>query len=273
MVRQGDVPIYLNGNQSAVLAVDFVLSKMRDAGTLTAKHYIAKTIVTTDMLDALSDAYGITIYGDMLIGFKYIGELILNKEHTDETFVIGGEESYGLLLGTYARDKDGASGALPLAEYAAELKIQGKTLYDRLLDLFVEHDVYVERLDTMVCPGASGFLHMQHIMAALREQPLKKIGEYDVSAVLDYKTLKRRDNVTNEESIINCKSGDVIVLEFGDRRRRITIRPSGTEPKLKFYVQWCDQAAGRDAVEGQYQDLTLKLEGLSKELEGILLER
>src|SRR3989344_1449222 len=135
VVRVGDDPVYLNGNQSAVLAADYALKQLQARGELTAKHYIAKTIVTTDMLNALAQHYGITIYDNMLVGFKYIGELLLNKENTDETFVVGGEESYGLLKGTYSRDKDGAAGALLLAEYAAELKAEGRTLYDRLVEL------------------------------------------------------------------------------------------------------------------------------------------
>jgi phosphomannomutase len=118
MVRQGDMPVYLNGNESAVLATDYALQKLSERGELTDRHYIAKTIVTTDMLHALADNYNVKLYTNLLIGFKYIGELIRQKEH-DEVFVIGGEESYGLLKGTYARDKDGATGALPLAEYAA----------------------------------------------------------------------------------------------------------------------------------------------------------
>lgn len=273
IVRHDDEPVYLNGNQSAVLAADYALSKLQEKGELTSKHYIAKTIVTTDMLTALARHYGVTLYGDMLIGFKYIGELILKKESTDEIFVIGGEESYGLLKGTYARDKDGAAGALPLAEYAAELKADGKTLFDKLLDLYVEHGLYIERLDTMVCLGASGFEQMQRIMASLRESVPEKVGDHLVTAVLDYKSLKRRDLKTGEELDITCKSGDVIVLEFGDVRNRITIRPSGTEPKLKFYIQWFSDAEARDTVAVQYRDIEDHLLGLSKELEGVLLER
>ncbi len=272
IVRQGDVPMYLSGNQSAVLATEYSLRKMQEKGELTPKHYIAKTIVTTDMLDALAAKFDVTSYGDMLIGFKYIGELILSKETTDELFVIGGEESYGLLKGTYARDKDGATGALPLAEYAAELKKDGKTLYDRLLELYTEYGMYSERLDTMVCVGASGFEQMQRIMNSLRAKPPMTIGTATVTAVLDYNTLVRMDLVTGEKTSIACKSGNVIVLEFGDRRKRITIRPSGTEPKLKFYVQWFNNVDSESDVHDQYMHVQEHLEGLSKELEGILFE-
>jgi len=125
MVRQGEEVIYISGNQAAVLAADYVLKQLQEKGELTPKHYLVKTIVTTDMLQALADHYGVTCYGNLLVGFKYIGEVITQKEGTDEVFVTGSEESFGLLKGTYARDKDGAAGALPLAEYAAELKLEG----------------------------------------------------------------------------------------------------------------------------------------------------
>jgi phosphomannomutase len=272
MLRQGEEVIYLSGNQSAALATDYALSKLKASGILTPKYYVAKTIVTTDLLKALTDYYGATLYGNMLIGFKYIGELILKKETTDEVFVIGGEESFGLLKGTYSRDKDGAAGALPLAEYAAELKLQGKTLYDRMLELYKTHGLYVERLDTMVCPGASGFEQMQTIMKELRQSPPSEVGAHKVTAVLDYKSLERKDVASSNVTPIDCLSGDVVVLEFGDSRCRITVRPSGTEPKLKFYIQWYKDVDDSLDIEDQYNDVALNLEGMSKELEGLLLE-
>lgn len=275
MVRQGDQPIYLSGNQSATLATEFALRKLHEAGKLTPQHYIAKTIVTTDMMKAVADRYGVKTYGDMLIGFKYIGELLLDKESTDEVFVIGGEESYGLLKGDYARDKDAAVGALALAEYAADLKKDGKTLHDRLLELYAEYGVYAERLDTIVCPGAKGFEQMQGIMQKLRSEPPHEVAHHKVTAVADYQTLKKTDIATDEQTDLVCKvKGNVIVLEFGDERCRVTVRPSGTEPKLKFYVQWFEDAKGDAADIGrQLDDVNDMLESLSRELEGILLEK
>lgn len=272
MVRQGEDVVYLTGNQSAALAADYALLKLKEKGELTKKHYLVKTIVTTDLLQALADHYGATLYGNLIIGFKYIGELIGLKESTDEIFVLGGEESFGLLKGTYARDKDGATGALPLAEYAAELKQQGKTLYDRLLELFSEHGVYAEHLETMVCPGASGFDQMKRIMTGLRSNPLQQVGDHAVTAVLDYDTLERLDVGSNTRTEIDSINGNIIVLEFGDARKRITIRPSGTEPKLKFYVQWFSERGANLSVEEQYEQDMTHLESLSKELEGLLLE-
>ena len=274
IVRAGNDPIYLTGNQSSVLATDYALKKLQEKGTLTPKHYIVKTIVTTDMLAAVAKKYNVTLYGNLLVGFKYIGELILKKEQTDEVFVIGGEESYGLLKGDYARDKDGATGALPLAEYAAELKQEGKTLYDRLLELFGEHGLYIERLDNVVCPGANGFEKMQGIMKRLQADPPRAIGDYEVTALLDYTTLTRKDLKTGKTSPIDCIKGNVIVLVLGDERRRITVRPSGTEPKIKFYVQWYADVASQElpAIDAQYEVTARELEGISRELEGIVLE-
>lgn len=274
MVRTDDGPVYLTGNQSAILATEYALKKLQQKGALTPKHFIAKTIVTTDMLTAIAEKYGVKAYGNLLVGFKYIGELILKKEQEGETFVIGGEESFGLLKGDYARDKDGATGALPLAEYAAELKQEGKTLYDRLLELFAEHGLYIERLDNVVCPGANGFEKMQAIMQQLRTDPPTKIGNYDVTAMLDYAELTRKDLATGATSAIDCVKGNVVVLELGDERRRITVRPSGTEPKIKFYVQWHETVQNSDlsAIQTQFDASAKELESISRALEGIVLE-
>lgn len=270
MVRQGDDAVYLNGNQSAALVTEYALRKLQERGELTSRHYVAKTIVTTDMMQAIADAFGVTTYGNMLIGFKYIGELLRKKEDTDEVFVVGGEESYGLLKGTYARDKDGAAGALPLAEYAAELKTQGKTLVDRLYELYNEYGLFVERLDTVVCPGAAGFEQMQTIMESLRANPPATIDNIPVTATLDYRTLTRTICATNETETIDCVKGNVLVYELGNPQCRVTIRPSGTEPKLKFYVQWREDTSD---AKTDYSKVAKKLEALSRHLEGIALER
>ena len=274
MVRQGDEVVYLTGNESAVLATDYSLQKKQANGTLTSRHYIAKTIVTTDMLQALASHYNVQIYDNMLIGFKYIAALLLSKESTDEIFVIGAEESYGLLKGDYVRDKDGAVGALPLAEYAAELKQDGKTLYDRLLELYGKHGLYLERLDNAYFAGASGFQTMQAVMSELRHSPPASLGDHKITAVLDYQSLERHDLVSGDSVPIDCIKGNVMVFEFdNDTRRRITIRPSGTEPKLKFYVQWFEEVKTRNlqAIETQRNILSEHLASMAKLLEGVVL--
>ena len=136
----------------------------------------------------------------------------------------------------------------------------------------MEHGLYIERLDNMVCPGATGFDKMKNIMNCLQTSPPKNIGGNDVTAVLDYNSLERLDLVTGTTSPIDCISGNVMVLEFGDIRNRITIRPSGTEPKLKFYVQWFEDVDKSISVVDQYDMIENKLEKLASDLEQKLLD-
>lgn len=225
--------VALDGNQSATLIMNYV---MKNADP--AKAYVCKTIVTTDFITAIAKKYGIKMYGDMLIGFKFIGELIEEKAPLGERFLVGGEESYGVLVGTHARDKDAASGALIIAKYADELKKAGKTLYDELLALYEEFGVYQEGLATAEFTGAVGFNKMKQLMVDLRENPLKELTGVPVTAVLDYNTLIKTDLATGAQTPFDCRQkGNVLVYEFGDERNRLTIRPSGTEPKIKLYLK------------------------------------
>lgn len=225
--------IALDGNQSATLIMNYV---MKNADP--AKAYVCKTIVTTDFITAIAKKYDIKMYGDMLIGFKFIGELIEEKAPLGEHFLVGGEESYGVLVGTHARDKDAASGALVIAKYADELKKTGKTLYDELLALYEEFGVYQEGLATAEFTGAVGFNKMKQLMVDLRENPLKELAGVPVTAVLDYNTLIKTDLATGVQTPFDCRQkGNVLVYEFGDERNRLTIRPSGTEPKIKLYLK------------------------------------
>ena len=225
--------ITLDGNQSATLIMNYV---MKNADPTDA--YVCKTIVTTDFITAIAQKYGIKMYDDMLIGFKFIGELIEEKTPLGERFLAGGEESYGVLVGTHARDKDAASGALVIAKYADELKKAGKTLYDELLALYEEFGVYQEGLATAEFTGAVGFNKMKQLMNDLCENPLQELGGLPVTAVLDYNTLTKTDLLTGAQTPFSCRQkGNVLVYEFGDERNRLTIRPSGTEPKIKLYLK------------------------------------
>ncbi len=269
MVRQGQETVYLSGNQAAALATDYVLGAMQTRGELSAAHYVVKTIVTTDLIDALAAHYGVECVHNLLVGFKYVGETIRHRENTGKEFVIGAEESFGFIKGDYARDKDGASGALMIAEYAAQLKTEGLTLFDRLLQLYTQYGFYLEDLIDVNYPGADGFEDMQRIMRGLREQTPASVGEYPVTAVCDYRTLRRTDLTNGESSAIDAVQGDVVVLELaGDHRRRLTVRPSGTEPKIKVYTQWYEAADG-DA-RGQYDRLREQLQRLGQTLRATL---
>lgn len=215
--------ILLTGNQIAALAAYHVASRISPP----AHPFLVRTIVTTDMLDAIAEDFGFTIYNHILIGFKYVAQLI--REHQDngnETFILGGEESYGLLKGSYCRDKDAAVAALLLCELASELKDQNKTLLWQLDELYKKYGVYTETLTNISYPGAEGFQNMQKIMKQLRENSRKEIA--GVSVV----------NFIDRETYSGTEKGNVLIFELSDNHHnRLTIRPSGTEPKIKIYTQ------------------------------------
>ncbi len=262
-------PYYLSGNQSASLAADYIIRKMKSKNELTNNHFLVKTIVTTDLLNAIASKYSVKIYDNLLVGFKYIAEVIRNRQAVDEKFIMGAEESFGLLKGDYARDKDGATGALALAELAAELKTEGRTLTDRLFELYKEHGVYFEKIKPIEYPGAEGFKTMTKILDSLRQDSPNEIGGEKVSATLDYSTQTKR-LANGEVEKIDCTAGNVFVFEFGDRRKRISIRPSGTEPKIKMYFQWYSET---DEPEQTYGDLSQKIEKIYDDFSALALSR
>lgn len=271
VVNRNQQPQLLTGNQTAALIADYLLSKLQTKhGDLEQRFYLAKTIVTTELLTEIANYYNTQMFGDHLVGFKYIGQEIESHLADGLQFVMGGEESYGVLVGDYARDKDAASGALPIAELAAELKIEGRDLYDKLLELFARHGIFTETLGNIEFPGAVGFQQMQELMARLRSQPPTTIAEQSVSVVKDYKTLTRTEIATGAESKLECSdSGNVLVFEFGDSRRRLTIRPSGTEPKIKLYLQWWTGASDQPIaaqVQKAEQEVTDLLASIEAEL-------
>ena len=242
-VRTPDGLKAVNGNQSGALAVDYLLSK-------DARGYVCKTIVTTDLIDAIAKRRGATLYGNFLIGFKYIGRKIKELEGVEERFIVGVEESYGMLVGPSSRDKDAATGTLVLAEYAAELKREGKNLYERLFELYREYGVFVEEQISVMYPGADGFKMMQGVMRRLRNEPLIEVGGEKVTKVVD---CLGDDTPTADR-------GDIVILEFGDDRRcRITVRPSGTEPKLKFYGQWYAEGDKEEDIYKQYDEVSKRV--------------
>ena len=272
IVNQDGKEILLSGNQSAVLASEYVLKSMKDKDEIGDDDYIAKTIVTTDLLNAIAAKYEVKSHDNLLVGFKFIGELIRNHEGKNGRFIIGGEESYGLLKGDYARDKDGAIGALILAQYAAELKKEGKTLYDRLFDIYEEYGLYVEDLVNVQFPGADGFRKMQEIMDSLRNNPPKEIGGQKISKFLDYKTLIEKDLESGESSEIDClHKGNVLVFELGQRSKRVTIRPSGTEPKIKLYIEWFEEFDKKDS-RAQFEKVKQDIANFAKEMEKELVK-
>lgn len=245
---------FLTGNQIAALLGFFVLDQMHQQKKLTSKHFIAKTIVTTDMLDAMASEFKVKTYNKLLVGFKYVAELIHLKEG-QEIFVFGGEESHGILKGSYARDKDAGIAALLMAELTSYLKDQGHTVPWQLNQLYRRYGIYWETLASTFYPGAEGFTKMMSIMQNLRQNPPQKIGDYAVTSVTD--------RLVSDEGT----KGDVLVFNLSeDKQTRITIRPSGTEPKLKIYTQIHEPIAS-DVSDAALEDLKKKAAAKAKDLE------
>ena len=234
----------LTGNQIAALAayhVAFHLAKLSDPER-SRGAFLVRTIVTTDLLDAIAQDFKLNIYNHILIGFKYVAQLIREKQDNgNEMFILGGEESYGLLKGSYCRDKDAAVAALLLCEMASELKDQGKTLMWQLNELYKKYGVFTETLSNISYPGAEGFQTMQRIMTQLRTNPPKEVAGTPITAVIDRETFTGTDK------------GNVLIFEISDdHHSRLTIRPSGTEPKIKIYTQL------HTAVEANISDADLE---------------
>jgi phosphomannomutase len=213
----------LTGNQIGALLAEFLLRRLQAADRLTPEHYVVKTLVTSDMICRIAEGFGASAFGNVLTGFKWIGGLI--DEVGPEKFVFGFEEAHGYLAGTYTRDKDGAIAALLLAELAAECKAAGKTLHDQLDELFVKYGCHLEKTVSRTLPGADGVAKMNAIMQQLRNSPPKQLGGLAVERVRDYLT-----------GLDNVSPSDLLIFDLAPTGNRAAIRPSGTEPKLKFYL-------------------------------------
>ncbi|MEW6358754.1 MAG: phospho-sugar mutase [Planctomycetota bacterium] len=262
----GDEWVRLNGNQIGALILEFLLSERKRQGTLPKRGIVARTLVTTPLISAIVKKYGVAVEENLLVGFKYIGELI---EHLDKgvEFIFGAEESHGFLAGSFVRDKDSAIAAVLMAELAANLKRNGKTVYGHLLDIFRTYGCYAEALKNLYLTGQEGSKQIQHIMATLRKDPPAKIGGHAVARMIDRQTGKVTDVATKKETDeVRGAKGDVLVFclkEGGE----VTVRPSGTEPKAKFYVTLnrpVAASASDEAVEKLRNDVTQLADNLGE---------
>lgn len=242
----------LNGNQIGSLLIDYVLSSKDEQGVLRDNDYIVKTIVTTSLIEKIAENYGVTCY-DVLTGFKFIGELMTQKEGK-ETFLVGGEESYGYLIGDLVRDKDAVISSVFIAEMTAYHKDQGKTVFDALLDLYLKYGYYKEKLIALTKEGKSGAEEISNMMIKLRENPPKTLGGIAVAEVKDYATGIAGLPKSNVLQFITVE-GDVI-----------SARPSGTEPKIKFYCSVKGKLNSRDDFDKVSQELDDKLDRIMADL-------
>ena len=224
----------LTGNMSGCLLADYEIGQMKAVKGLPDDGVLIKTIVTTNMADAIAKYYGTGLI-EVLTGFKYIGQQILGFEKSGKgTYLFGFEESYGCLIGTHARDKDAIVASMALAEAAAFYKAQGKTLWDAMVELYERYGYYKDDIKTITLKGIEGLQKIQEILETLRGNAPKEIGGYQVTAVRDYKADTITDAATGAVKPTGLPASNVLYYELTDDAW-LCVRPSGTEPKVKFY--------------------------------------
>ncbi|HYW78479.1 MAG TPA: phospho-sugar mutase, partial [Thermoguttaceae bacterium] len=229
-----DAPwVTLTGNQIAAVLTDYLLAARKQAGTLSAEDYVVKTLVTAELMRRVADGYGVRTCGNLQVGFKWIGGVM--DDQGPEHFVFGAEESYGFLAGQHVRDKDAAVASMLLAELAAQLKTQGLTLAGKLDELFKQFGCHSEKTISVQMPGEKGMDDMKALMATFRNKPPEQIAGMKVVRSRDY-----LGGTVNEIGIgtepLDGPTGDMVILDLETEGNYVAVRPSGTEPKVKFYM-------------------------------------
>ena len=248
--KNGDFQL-LTGNQIGCVLLHYILSTKQKNGTLPKNGAAVKSIVSTSLANRICESYGVTMF-ETLTGFKFIGEKIQQFQDTgDYTFLFGFEESYGFLSSTFVRDKDGVNASLLISEVAAACKAEGITLYDRVQEIFAKYGYFVEKVVSKTLPGKDGLTRMKEIMKELRANPPKEIGGMKVTAVRDY--LKGVRVAEGKEEPTGLPASDVLYFEL-EGGCWVCVRPSGTEPKIKLYVN----SNARDKEEAQRLNETLR---------------
>jgi phosphomannomutase len=224
--------ILLNGNQTMVMMTAFLLEQWKRQGKIDGKQFIGSTIVSTPMMLELAEAYGVECKVG-LTGFKWIAKFI--KDFPNLQFIGGGEESFGFMVGDAVRDKDAVAATLLMCEIAAQAKAAGSSVYKELLNLYVDHGFYKEYLVSLTKKGIDGLREINQMMVDMRENPVKEINGQRVVMLEDYKKSIAKNLLTGEEETLNIPKSDVLIY-YTEDGAKIAARPSGTEPKIKFYV-------------------------------------
>ncbi|MCU0446156.1 MAG: phospho-sugar mutase [Microscillaceae bacterium] len=253
----------LNGNQTGALLVYYLINAWKKAGKLTGKEFIAKTIVTSTLLDEIARKNGVKCY-NTLTGFKYIAEIIRNLEGKEQ-FIGGGEESYGYMIGDFVRDKDAIASCAMIAEMVAVAKAEGKSLFDKLIDMYLEYGFYLEKLVSITKKGKSGQDDIKQMMENFRQSPPKTLAGSRVVKMMDYHKQLETNLLTGETQVIEMEKSNVLQFftEVGDK---ISARPSGTEPKIKFYFSVRTDLANRAEFDATEQVLEAKIKTIIGDL-------
>ena len=252
----------LNGNQAMVVMTDFLIKQWKQQGRLNGKQFVGSTIVSTTMVNDIATSYGVeTKIG--LTGFKWIAKMII--DFPDQDFIGGGEESFGYMVGDFVRDKDAVTSALLACEIAAAAKAGGSSFYETLLELYTKHSFYKERLVSFTKKGMDGAEQIKQIMIDLRKNPLTHIDGSKVTFVNDYEASTEKNMITGEEKIMELPKSNVLIYHTEDGTK-VAARPSGTEPKIKFYFS---VQSSLDTVENaieKEQELDTKIDRIITEM-------
>lgn len=264
---QGEIQL-LNGNQTATLLIYYLLNAWKEAGKLNGSQFVAKTIVTTDLIDAMAKEYDVKCY-NTLTGFKYIAQVIREKEG-QEQFIGGGEESYGYLIGDAVRDKDAIASCAMIAELTAYAKDKGLGLFDLLIEIYKRFGFYYEGLISLTKKGKAGAEEIQELMANFRNNPPKTLAGSPVTHFNDFKSLQTTYLNSGETRAIpagqlGIESSNVLQF-FTEDGTKFTCRPSGTEPKIKFYVGVKGELKNASDFDSVYTQLKEKVNSIGKEL-------
>ena len=224
--------ILLNGNQAMLVMTDFLLKQWKKQGKLDGNEFVGSTIVSTPMVEVLVKSYGVE-YKEGLTGFKWIAKMI--KDFPELDFIGGGEESFGFMVGNFVRDKDAVTSTLLACEIAAQAKADGSSFYESLLELYISHGLYKEHLVALTKKGMEGAQEIDQMMIDARENPLKEINGSKVTRIEDYQLSKAKNFITNNDETIDIPKSNVIIY-YTEDGSKIALRPSGTEPKIKFYM-------------------------------------
>jgi phosphoglucomutase len=255
--------ILLNGNQTGAMLINYLLSAWEEKGKLTGKEYIVKTIVTTNLIERIAEAKNVTYY-NTLTGFKYIGELMTHFEGK-QTFIGGGEESYGYLIGELVRDKDAVVSSAFIAEMTAYYKDKGSSLFEALIDTYVQYGFYKEKLISLTKKGKTGAEEIKEMMEKFRTNPPATLGGSKVITLKDYEKRIETDLVANTTQPIELPTSDVLqfITEDGSI---ISARPSGTEPKIKFYCSVNGKLENKEAYSETDKQLDAKIASIMHDL-------
>ena len=256
--------ILVNGNQTALIFIYYLIRRWKELGKMTGKEYIVKTIVTTEIIKQIADRNNVEMF-DCYTGFKWIAAVIRENENK-KIYIGGGEESYGFLPEEFARDKDAVSSCTLMAEIAAWAKDNGKTLFELLQDIYVEYGFGKEKGISVVRKGKSGAEEIIQMMKNFRTNPPKEIAGSKVSVIKDYETLKMVNITTGEVSDLDFPCTSNVLQYFTEDGTKISVRPSGTEPKIKFYIEVRGEMKSRAEYDAADAAANVKIEAVRASL-------